>query len=149
MDLKESYFSKNLEEFQKDFYICMEDKEKLKKEIFAIFRAQYYKWKNDESLDETNIIFNDNLNYLLQYDAQELQGECKEAWLKDLDESADEIYESLYVESDDRDYDSCELLEFYGEDYDEAESDDEDYESWRESQNDFEYALMDKLKGFE
>ncbi|WP_334088811.1 hypothetical protein, partial [Helicobacter typhlonius] len=103
----------------------------------------------DESLDETNIIFNDNLNYLLQYDAQELQGECKEAWLKDLDENADEIYESLYVESDDRDYDSCELLEFYGEDYDEAESDDEDYESWRESQNDFEYALMDKLKGFE
>lgn len=147
MDLKESYFSKNLEEFQKDFCACAQ--ENLRQEIFEIFRAQYYKWKNDESLDETNIIFNDNLNYLLQYDAQELQGECKEAWLKDLDENADEIYKSLYAEEYDRDYDSCEMLEFYGEDYDEAESDDEDYESWRESQNDFEYALMDKLKGFE
>lgn len=147
MDLKESYFSKNLEEFQKDFCACAQ--ENLRQEIFEIFRAQYYKWKNDESLDETNIIFNDNLNYLLQYDAQELQGECKEAWLKDLDENADEIYKSLYAEEYDRDYDFCELLEFYGEDYDEAESDDEDYESWRESQNDFEYALMDKLKGFE
>lgn len=31
MDLKESYFAKSFEEFQKDFYICMEDKEKLKK----------------------------------------------------------------------------------------------------------------------
>ncbi|WP_334096161.1 hypothetical protein, partial [Helicobacter typhlonius] len=72
MDLKESYFSKNLEEFQKDFCACAQ--ENLRQEIFEIFRAQYYKWKNDESLDETNIIFNDNLNYLLQYDAQELQG---------------------------------------------------------------------------
>ncbi|WP_334084261.1 hypothetical protein [Helicobacter typhlonius] len=147
MDLKESYFAKSFEEFQKDFCACAQ--ENLRQEIFEIFRAQYYKWKNDESLDETNIIFNDNLNYLLQYDAQELQGECKEAWLKDLDENADEIYKSLYAEEYDRDYDFCELLEFYGEDYDEAESDDEDYESWRESQNDFEYALMDKLKGFE
>ncbi|WP_236097027.1 hypothetical protein [Helicobacter sp. MIT 03-1614] len=147
MNLKESYFAKSFEEFQKDFCACAQ--ENLRQEIFEIFRAQYYKWKDDKSVNETNLKFDDKLAFLLRYDTQELQGVCKKTWLKELQENADEIYDSLYVESDDRDYDSCELLEFYGEDYDEAESDDEDYESWRESQNDFEYALMDKLKGFE
>lgn len=150
-DLKESYFSNDLEQFKKDFYACIEikDKENLKKEIFSVFRAQYYKWSNDKDIEEEDIIFNEKLDYI-QYDAQKLQGECKKAWIKDLEENAHEIYDSLYVEDDDRDYDSCELIEFYGEDYeeDEEEMSYEEYESWRENQTWLEYSIIDKLERY-
>ncbi|WP_158659389.1 ankyrin repeat domain-containing protein [Helicobacter trogontum] len=83
-DIKEAF--KNLDKKSKN----------LKDEILNILKAQYKLWKKDKKVNEKTLSFSEDLLEILEYDTKNLKGACKKAWIKDLEEEADAIYDSMY-----------------------------------------------------
>ncbi len=83
-DIKEAF--KNLDKKAKN----------LKVEILNILKTQYKLWKKDKKVNEKTLSFSADLLEILEYDTKNLKGACKKAWIKDLEEEADAIYDSMY-----------------------------------------------------